>query len=414
MAFLQFFRDLSGATKRQERRIEQEQERQKLRIEQAKQEHAKKKIATAARDIEIADFAWTHLDLPFRPHGYDEHDWIASPAHFPQGTNLLELHGASLIRMNLHPLACYRALGLSHIVDHWVPRIATEGWAKLTENFGPFIRLGPPRQWGHIEHPAFWSEVTKMLALNDTTGSWTQGLLRHAGWAGNTVPFEAVARHHVEQYSKTASTCHPKVALWLNAEGLWTKEQLVPSMGPWKDAFPLAGHAFMGWTASSHITVAYVREWLDLMLMHYPLSQEQQVNLAGQAILAFGAPAWEKMFAASTRAYLTEIDMDLLYAVCDVNKPLSSTSKSKETKEEALRQTVTFLTQDIRSPFSTEPPSVERLKRFSGLHENLLLLSEIQPPQSRAELYMLALMARNMDRGLVAAPEVTPLPDLMY
>ena len=403
MAFLQFFLDLSGETKRRE-----------LRIAKAKQEQEDRANAIATRDMEIAHSSFTRMGLPFRPHGYNENDWLVPPVQFPQGTKLLESNAGSLIHMNLHPLASYRAMGLSHVVDHWVPRVAAEGWALLTDNFGPFIRLGAPRQWGHIEHPVFWGEVAKLLDINDTNGNQTQELLRHAGWAGNTVPFEAVPRHHAEQYSKTAPTCHPRVALWLKAKGLWTKEQLVPSMGPWKDSFPLAGDSFMAWGKDSAITVAYVREWLDLMLMHYPLSQENKVGLVGQAILAFGKTAWERHFEPSARAHLADIDMSLLYSVCGLNAPLFATFNPKETKDTSLEKTVAIITQDSREVFSPNAIDFGRLQKVSNLHENLLLLLEIQPPQSRTELYMLADMARKMERGIIQAPETVALPDLSF
>ena len=100
MAFLQFFLDLSGETKRRE-----------LRIAKAKQEQEERANAIATRDMEIAHSSFTRMGLPFRPHGYNEADWLVPPVQFPQGTKLLESNAASLIHMNLHPLASYRAMG---------------------------------------------------------------------------------------------------------------------------------------------------------------------------------------------------------------------------------------------------------------------------------------------------------------
>lgn len=410
MDFRQLFLDLTGTTARRERRLEQAKEV----ADQRHREQEAHRLAVLERDIEIAHSSFTRMGLAFRPHGYDANDWIAPPVQFDKATNLLESNASSLIHMNLHPLACYRALGLSPIVDHWVSRVATEGWALLTDNFGPFRIIGPPRQWGHIEHPKFWEEVAKLLALHDTTGKETQGLLCHAGWAGNTVPFDALPRHQVEQYSASGQTCHPAVALWLKNQDLWNEDKLIPSMGVWNKEFPLAGNSFMGWNKESPITVAHVREWLNLMLLHYPLSQEQKVNLVGQTLLAFGQANWEHYFAPSAQAYVKDIDMSLLYAVCGFKSSLFDTFQPKQSKDTALEKTVALLTQDTYSPFSTDLIDLGRLQAVSNVHENLLLLLEIQPPQNRAELYMLADMARKMELGIIKAPETVALPDLSF
>ena len=353
-------------------------------------------------DATLAKDGWRRSGLYFRNVGYNSDDWLYPAIRYKEDQDLIERKSISLMHLNLHPLASYRALGLSNVVDHWVPLVATEGWDVLTQE-RPYVlqRLGPQRQWGHIEHPMFWKEVALMLALNDTTAVESQKLLREAGWAGNVIPFGAMPPAQVEAYSLSKQTCHPRVALWLQSRGFWGPENLLPSLGGWRDLFPLTGYAFLEWQAQSPVPIAHVLDWVEPMLSQYALSKEQKVSLIGQMILAFGIALWEKHFKSTCLPYLDDINLRLLYAVCS-KSTASSTS---------LETTVATLTQNVLVPFKAEIPDPQYLPN-NTMHPGLLFLLTVHPPQNRADLYMLAELALKMELGLIKAPESIALPNL--
>lgn len=250
-----------------------------------------------------------------------------------------------------------------------------------------------------------------MLDTQDTDRSCTQKLLSHAGWAGNTVPFETVSKDQVELYAQQAQTCHPSVALWLQREGLWTHDQLVPSMGNWSGTFTLLGTNFLQWTCSSHypaeyhsaISIAYVQEWMQTMLANYPLTLEEKVRMVGQACIAFDTNGWSNHLETTCQPYLQGIDMPLLHAVCNTHLP-----DKVATQPSMLEVTARSLGQDMAKNSST-------LSKPEGLpqeHKNLMILNELHTPQNRYELYTLAVAARQMDLGLNVTPETIALPDL--
>lgn len=355
--------------------------------------------AMRERDAQLAQASWKRFGLQFRSDGYRPADWmkpvVADHGQPPSG---------SLIHLNVHPLACYRALGLSNVVDHWVPWVADTGWDVLTQNL-PYAlkRLGPAKQWGHIEHPAFWKEVAAMLATKDTTGVETQGLLAHAGWAGNLVPFEALPFKDVEQYSNSGQTCHPRVALWLNKAGLRPQELLLPSLGDWNDLFPWAGNTFLHWSKSAPIPIAYVLDWIEPILADFPLTQEHKVSLVGQAIIAFGSEAWDKHFAPTCAPHLAEIDMALLRSVCGLRTPEAG----------SLAETLSTWTQGIKPLLHEDSESTgQESQQLKNPHAGLSMLINLQEPTSRAQLYSLAVMAQKIDKGLIAAPETVALPSM--
>lgn len=362
---------------------------------------AREQRAQAAKDIELAKKGWKHLGMYFREADYNPKDWLASPLGNTTGETSRSAN-SQLIRLNLHPLASYRALGLSNVVNHWVPLVATEGWAVLTQDW-PYIleRLGPLKQWGHIEHPAFWREVASLLATNDKSGGYSQDLLQHAGWAGNVVPFEAMSLEKVEDYSLSGKTCHPRVALWLHSKGLWQKEHLVPSLGNWNDLFPLQGGYFLQWDSQTAVPTEYVLDWIEPILTHYPLSQEQKVSLVGQAFLAFGNEIWKKHLAPACEPHLAGIDLNLLRAVC--GKPRENAT--------LLEITVADLTQDVSLAFNPNTLEPQHLPN-AAMHPGFLLLRDVQPPRNRAELYMLADWTTKMESGLITMPESIALPSL--
>ncbi len=369
---------------------------QQVPTEQEKHEQRK-------RDTQLARESWKRLGLKFRIDGYKPNEWMAPLGEDTDYPNTPP--GGTLIHLNLHPLACYRALGLSNVVDHWVPWVAEEGWDILTQN-QPFVlkRLGPARQWGHIEHPAFWKEVAAMLAVKDTTGAETQSLLQQAGWAGNLVPFTALPREDVEQYSKSGQTCHPRAALWLHSAGLLPHDQLLASLGNWDHLFPLGGHTFLQWGKNTPIPVAYILDWMEPLLSGFPLTIEHKVSLVGQAILAFGSDAWEKHLAPTCRPYLAEVDMALLRAVCG-EQPFST---------DPLHETIRAWTLDFKPalPGETMGTALDLRQQLKNPHAGLCLLMDLQEPTSRAQLYRLAAMAQNIDKGLVAAPQTIALPSM--
>ena len=356
------------------------------------------------RDVQLATLGWKRLGLHFRTQGYSPDDWISPPVEslHPSEHMLGPSESRALLHLNLHPLACYRALGLSHVVDHWVPLVAKEGWEVLNQPL-PYAlkRLAHPKQWGHIEHPAFWNEVASMLAVNDTTGICTQELLQHAGWAGNLVPFEALAPQHIEQYSTSGQTCHPRVAQWLRTKGLWSQEQLLPSLGEWDHLFPMNGNGFLQWGQHTPIPTAYILEWMEPLLAHFPLSLEQKTSLVGQAILAFGVDVWEKKLAPTCSPHLNEIDMNLVRAVCGAPSKAPS----------SLEETLWSISQKLgNNSDPTEHGSQLESRVLTRPHAGLLMLVDLQEPTSRAQLYRLAVMAKNIDSGLIAAPEAIALP----
>ena len=362
---------------------------------------AREQQAQAVKDIELAQKGWKHFGMYFREAGYNPNDWLASPLENTAAETSRNAN-SHLIHLNLHPLASYRALGLSNVVNHWVPLVATEGWAVLTQD-RPYVleRLGPLKQWGHIEHPAFWREVASLLEANDKSGGYSQALLQHAGWAGNLVPFEAMPLEKVEDYSLSGKTCHPRVALWLHSKGLWQNEHLVPSLGNWNDFCPLQGGYFLHWNAQTAVPTEYVLDWIEPILAHYPLLQEQKVSLVGQAFLAFGNDIWEKHFAKACEPHLAGIDLNLLRAVC--GKPRENAT--------LLEITVADLTQDVSLAFNPNTLEPQHLPDVA-MHPGFLLLRDVQPPRNRAELYMLADWTTKMESGLVTMPESISLPSL--
>ena len=353
-------------------------------------------------DLGLAQVGWKHSGLYFRKAGYCPNDWLYPAFSCKEDQEMVENRSMSLMHLNLHPLASYRVLGLSNVVDHWVPLVATEGWAVLNQELPYVLReLGHERQWGHIEHPTFWKEVTSMLEIKDTAAVESQKLLRQAGWAGNVIPFEAMPLAQVEAYSLSKQTCHPRVALWLQSRGLWGPENLLPSLGGWRDLFPLTGYAFLQWKAQSPVPIAHVLDWVEPMLSQYALSKEKKVSLMGQMILAFGSALWETHFESTFLPHLDDINLRLLYAVCGESTD-SSTS---------LEKTVATLTQDVLTPFKTEIPDAQYLPNTT-MHQGLVFLLTVHPPQNRADLYMLADLALKMELGLISAPESIALPNL--
>lgn len=353
------------------------------------------------RDISLANTGWKGLGLCFRNEGYNSEEWLAPPYSNPEevtSRNVLLFH------MHLHPLASYRALGLSKVVDYWVPHVAEQGWGKLTLEL-PYqlTRLGHIKQWGHIEHPAFWKEVAALMAAKDTTGHYTQLLLSHAGWAGNLVPFNALPMEQITRYSQSNPNCHPRIALWLQSKELWEEGRLLPSLGQWDDLFPLHGTLFLQWHRTAAVPIAYVLDWIEPILAHYPLLPEHKLSLVGQAILAFGPELWERNFAPTCQQYLDGLDMGLLYAVCDIQSP----------KATLIEQTVQRLTQNVNQCF--DPMLVHgTLSNHHDVSKDILLLLDIQPPATRTELYTLAVLAKKMEQGLVPAPQSIPLPNLEF
>lgn len=367
----------------------------------------KKKNVAFFADIDLARQGWGYVGLLFCAAGYNPDEWL-SPRSKDIPLDLHEYDSRSLIQLNLHPLSSYRALGLSHVVDHWVPWVSTEGWGKIEDAYAP-RGLGNLRQWAHIEHSEFWKAVATMLAVNDTTSSHTQALLQHAGWAGNIVPFQKMHFDHAIQYSQTTKTCHSRVALWLQSKNLWKAEDLVSSLGEWRDLFPLHGITFLNFI---YVPIAYVQEWLVLLLAYYPLTQEQKVSLVGQAIIAFGPDAWEHHFAKASMPYLDGIDMDLVHAVCGNADTISFAEKKRHS---TLYKTTRLLTHDVSIPFEREGiKSIDISNNNPGTHNGLLLLLEIQQPNNRSELYTLAKLAKDIELGLVAAPDIIALPELSF
>lgn len=353
-------------------------------------------------DLDLAQKGWKNSGLYFRKAGYRSEDWLYPALTNQEDQDLAEHKSISLMHLNLHPLASYRALGLSNVVNHWVSLVATEGWAVLTQERPYVIRiLSHEKQWGHIEHPAFWKEVAAMLEINDTTAVESQKLLRQAGWAGNTIPFEAMPPAQVEAYSLSKQTCHPRIALWLQSRGLWGPENLLPSLGHWRDLFPLEGDTFLQWGEQSPTPIAYVLDWIEPILAHYSLSCEQKISLVGQMFLAFGRANWEKHFASTCSPYLDGIDLELLAVVC--GKPTNSPT--------SLEKTVAAFTQDVSSAFKPDTTDVQN-SPDETLHQGLFLLMTVQPPQNRAGLYMLADLALKMESGLIKTPESIALPNL--
>ena len=362
---------------------------------------AREQKIQAAKDMELAKKGWKSLAMYFREADYNPQDWLASPLGSTAAEKALSANN-HLVHLNLHPLASYRALSFSHVVDHWVPLVATEGWAILTQG-RPYVleRLGPPKQWAHIEHPAFWREVVSLLKTNDKSGGYSKTMLQHAGWAGNLVPFEAMPLEKVEDYSLSGKTCHPRVALWLHSKGFWQKEHLFPSLGNWNDLFPFQGEYFLQWNSRTAVPAEYVLDWIEPILEHYPLSQEQKVSLIGQAFLAFGADIWKKHFAKACAPHLEGIDLNLLRAVCG-----NTTEHSTP-----LEMTVAALTQDVSLAFNPDTLVAQHLPNAT-MHQSFLLLREVQSPQNRAQLYTLADWTLKMESGLIAMSESIALPNL--
>ena len=330
-----------------------------------------------------ADSVWEN-DCQWEVQDVDETGlpWLAAGGLIPQDEHAFD-HASAFVR-----------LGRNAAADHWVGRMAERVHNAMVD-----VPLELYERWAAMEHQGLWQELAPMLAH----GAW-ETVLEAAGTCGNRIAFELCPRELCLKYVQGGSIPHPKVALWLVGQGFMPKSEL--SSHVHKEAFSLDDYWFMNCPQHEPLAPEFVADMCRLMLGEYGLSQEQKVRVVAQATLAFGYEAWEEHIEPVCRAYLEDVDLDLVHALCDVRI-------MQEETESSLHLTLRCATQDRGEAFDpTAQMDLDWISSEGGrVHEGLALLLNLTPPKDRIELYALAKTAQDIDLGFVSQAQQLPLPE---
>lgn len=306
-------------------------------------------------------------------------------------------------------LSIFRALNRTEVADHWVDMLEKEGAQRLN-SWG----IEWATSWGNIEHTGFWDKARELLAREPGRKYIWKYPLAKASLAGNLVPFQACPRGILLDVLADRATglrpqiedgvVHPDVLQWFVDEGLVDAQVLAEQITP--ENFPLdcSRKRFMGILDSMQCETGYVQSMCRGVLENYGLTYEQRLRFVGQAMVSFGSEMWSKL-APAFEGHLDGIELNVLQAVCGFSP------YSRDAQEMELFNTLYKGTQASMFRFRQDCAN-EGMRNGPGQHEGLLFLMELAPPADRIDLYHLGVRALNVQRGLVPAPDVLPLPSL--
>lgn len=306
-------------------------------------------------------------------------------------------------------LSIFRALNRHVVADHWVDMLEKEGAERLN-SWG----IEWATRWGNIEHEGFWDKAREILARGPGREYIWKYPLSKAGLAGNLVPFEACPRRILLDALADRTTglrpqiedgvVHPDVLHWYVGQGLVDKHALAQQVTPRNFPLDFAERRFMGILDSMQCEVGYVQRMCRRVLESYGLTFEQRLRFVGHSMVCFGSEMWPKL-APAFQGHLDGIELDVLQAVCGFSP------YSRDAQEMELFQTLYKGTQASMLRFRPDCAN-EGMRNGPAQHEGLLFLMELAPPADRIDLYHLGVRALHVQRGLVPAPEVLPLPGL--
>ena len=325
-------------------------------------------------------------------------DWISTG----------RLNGAVLTRFD--HVSAHRALGHHAIVDRWIDFLDKKTEFSITQQSDVIAR------WANIDHDKFWQKLTQVFGRiqqeypetpfhAEWKAPW-KSILETAGACGNLAPYRCCPSSELMLHVSNVRSPHPAVGLWLEQEGLATKEQLISWVN--EDAMPMRHDketSFGGSLFGEAVTPDFVAHWCKLFLADYGLSIEQKVRVVAHVVYAFGIDAWEAYMHPACAPYLEGIELPLVYAVCSINMVTPDPANSAW----RLLQTVVDLSQEEHKDYDTQLATT--IKEESR-HAHVAMLCELAPPQSRLELYFLAYNALQMDKNAVPSDYALELPEL--
>lgn len=325
-----------------------------------------------------------------------DHKWVAAGGFVEYGNARFD-----------HPSA-HALLGRYDMVDHWLPMVAKEAVVKMYEE------LEIAERWARVDHLDFWKELGRVFekeAGKETsletafTAAWEAPwatILKAGGECGSLAPFQVAPPDALAQYAQSVVMPHPRVGLWMVSKGLCTLEQLREGLNA--KTLPMLNDSrlsFAGTRPGEPMSVEYAADWCQLFLKNYDLPIEAKVRLVGQTIYSLGYDAWKTHIEPVCAPYLADVELDLVYAACEAQGP----------DESSLQRTVRLASQrieDIRNGGSLvqddslqEPP-----------HDGVLMMLHLSTPQNRVDLYLLAYVALQIDKGVVHGVDTLELPAL--
>lgn len=313
-------------------------------------------------------------------------------------------------------ISAHKALGHNAVVDHWVDLLDHKSEARLPK------RLSVCALWANIEHDKFWQKMAHVFEHIEKThfetpfhakweAPWSY-ILEKAGDCGNLAPYRCCPRSELVLYSSVIMKPHskvgphPAVGLWLEQEGLATKEQLVSLVN--EETMPMRydiGIDFGGSQFGEPVTPEFVAQWCKLFLADYGLPIEKKIRIVAHVVYAFGIDAWIEHVQPVCAPYLEGIELPLVYAVCGLHTTIPEPANNTW----RLLKTVRELSQDPHKDYDTQ---LATTIKEEARHADLAMLCELAPPQSRIELYFLAYNALQIDNNAVPSADVLELPEL--
>lgn len=325
-------------------------------------------------------------------------EWLSTTGKFNE---------AALTRFN--HISAHNALGHNAVVDHWVDLLDAKSEVIITK------RLAVIYLWANIGHDKFWQKMAHVFEQIEKEhfetpfhAKWEppwSHILEKAGVCGNLAPYRCCPRSELMLYSSGIMKPHPAVGLWLEQEGLATKEQLVSWVN--EDTMPMRygmGLDFGGTHFGEPVTPEFVAQWCKLFLADYGLPIEKKVRVVAHVVYTFGIDAWLEHVHPVCAPYLEGIELLLVNAVCGRHMVPPDPANAWK-----LLHTVVDLSQESHKDYDAQlAPIIKEESR----HADLAMLCELAPPQSRIELYFLAYNALQMDNNAVPSADVLELPEL--
>lgn len=258
-----------------------------------------------------------------------------------------------------------------------------------------FVGMGIDRlaALANVDDRALWGFLAERWRVHPREGEdkWPY-VLDVAGSFGCLAPFEVVDRSRMLTYTIRAfaswrsRACHPRVGLWLCAQGRVKPEDLRAQIN--NKTFPLAGTSFAAMEDGVPVRLPYLQEWCVSYLRDYGLSQAQKTLVVGQALRAFGADVWQRHLASVCQPFMGAIDVPLLATVCAV-------PGFEQEGNGLLADGIALLAQDPRTPFD---PEVFELQVGQCQHLGVQLMAQASKVETRCDLYFLAVQVKALEK----------------
>lgn len=283
------------------------------------------------------------------------------------------------------------------VAQRWVPKLAGQAMDNMRDEEALLER------WARIDCVPFWDALAKTMNAqlqrrSECDSSWNRVLLE-AGEMGNRVVFQRAPSHSVEAYVQRNRLVHPNVGVWLVAQGFCTQDHLRAQVN--EARFGLDNDGFAGCQRGEPMAPEFVAQWCRGMLGHYGLDVGQKARVVGQTMIAFGQKMWREHVEPNCAPYLGELDLDLLRSIF---------ADATECRHDSLEESLRMASRNPQRPYEPDQ-AVAIIAKTPNIHQPLLALLNLAPPQNRLDLYFAAHGIRQMERGFRA--ESLELPQLV-